>query len=182
MTRPARAWTICRNDGLGDAVGTDEVDVDCCPPYVLVAVPGERPLADDPGVVDQDVDPAHTPVGLRDGGGDVLAGGDVGLHRDDLGGRRALVDLGRGVRDGGVDIHCGNVRARAGERLDDGPADPLVPAGDEGGLAAQRRVSHRRCSFTSLRLILPMTVLGRRSRRGHFSGTCSRPGSGGSVR
>ena len=80
----------------------------------------------------------------------------------------ALVDLGRGVRDGGFDIHCGNVRARAGERLDDGPADPLVPAGDEGGLAAQRRVSHRRCSFTSLRLILPMAVLCRLSHEGHL--------------
>src|SRR5208337_3616329 len=54
-----------RNDGLGDPVDADEVDLQGRPPYVLLAVPGERPLpADDSGVVDQDVDPAQTAAAM----------------------------------------------------------------------------------------------------------------------
>src|SRR5271166_1091009 len=156
-----------RNHGLGNAVGADEVDVEGRPPHILVAVPGERPLlTDDARVFDENVDAPQALIDLRDRGGDVLAGGDVGLHGGNLCARRMPLDLGRDVRDRRVDVESGDVRARGGERLHDRPADALLPAGHQCDLAVQLRAGHRTSSLmflyigNSLRLVTPTTSVG----------------------
>lgn len=99
----------------------------------------------DTGVVYQDVD--RDPLRIERGKHRLDLGKlpDVGADRE-----RALTKLAEALRVtpliGVVDDDAG---AMGGERLRDGPADPLVAAGDEGRLSCQIDHLHLRISFAS---------------------------------
>ena len=104
-------------------------------PAALVHV-GERLVAGDAGVVDDDVGAAVT---LEE-----VLGEDLGcVGRRDVEGEGRAADLVRGLGQclaGGRDVGADHVCAVAGEDLGDGGADAAGCAGDDGDLALERLV------------------------------------------
>jgi hypothetical protein len=102
---------------------------------VLGRLLGDRGVAADPGVGDEQAQAAEALDRARDGGGDQGLVGDVGAHREALAAGR--VQLARQLFERrGRAGEDGHPAAAPGEVEGDGPADPRRGAGDQAGSAA----------------------------------------------
>ena len=102
---------------LRHPVGAVEVDVDHLP-ELLRRLLGRRVGGADPGVVDEDVEPAERVLGLLRDAMAVVGDGDVGGDRDAAAAECLDVGLGllRGGRCGGRRSRCRRPRRRARRR------------------------------------------------------------------
>ena len=142
---------------LGDVEGAAQVDIDDRVEQLGVHV-GERLVAQDPGVVDHDVDATEgVDGGLHDrraalgrrhrvGVGDRLAAGRGDLVDDQLGG----ADVGAGAIDGAAEVVDDDEGAPRGEKQGVLLAESAAGTGDDRNLAVETELSHESRNLSSL--------------------------------